>query len=132
MQNHIGEMYPTRDGKYNYKVIDYTDRNHVTVELQNPANPYTRVVTMQSLKEGLSYPGAKIQMNSNTRLANKKALDNSRSKYLGKTFVLTNGRKVKVIQYENAHSITIEYQDTYEVSKRTSYQLKNLIKEELS
>ncbi len=131
-QKHIGELYPTRDGKYNYKVIDYTDNEHVTVELQNPDNPYTRTVSLQRLKKGLSYPGAEVQISANTRLANKKVLDNCRSKYLGKSFRINNGRIIKVIQYENAHCITIEYQDTYERFNKTSYQLKNMIKEELS
>lgn len=111
MNEHIGELHPTKDGKYFYKIIDWVDNKNVTVELLNDnfQPHYTRVSTYQNIRKHLHYPGSEI------RHPNFVSLEKLERKayWEGKVVETKDGTaKYEIVDYQNAHCVKIHFIDT--------------------
>lgn len=115
INEHIGELHPTNDGLYQYKIIDWVDNTKVTVELQKPyqpgEEPYRRTTTYQRIRKGLGYPGMIIKKSPNLYAINKN--QEFKEEWEGKIFPTCEGAgQYQIVNYINAHDIIIHFLGT--------------------
>lgn len=111
---HIGELYPTNDGLYQYKIVDWIDNTKVTVELQKPyedgEEPYRRTATFQRIRGGLGYPGMVVK---HPNSLGTKQNQQFRKEWEGKIFTTCDGTgQYQIVEYINAHDIIIHFLGT--------------------
>lgn len=114
LNEHIGELYPTNDGRYQYMIVDWIDNKNVTVELQKPyedgEEPYRRTTTFQRIREGLGYPGMAVNHpNSLGHIQNQQF----KEEWEGKIFTTCDGTgQFQIVEYINAHDVIIHFLGT--------------------
>ena len=122
MNEHIGELHPTNDGKYFYKIIDWVDNTKVTVELLNDdfQPHYTRTATYQRIRGHLAYPGAEIH---HPNRVDQGQLER-KAYWEGRVVETPDGTaKYEIVDYQDAHNIKIHFLDTLCYQMRDSSSL---------
>lgn len=98
--NAIGKQFINYKGQI-AKITSYTNANNVSLEFEDGA--LCTKTSMGTIKKGLF-----VKDNENTKI-----LSNLKKKYVGYTFVSSNGSTAKVIDYINSDKIYVEFQDGY-------------------
>ena len=90
---YLGKVYVNNQG-LKMKIVNYENYQDVTVQFEDGK---TRKSTMGGIKNGsLNHPNTALK---------------SKDDYIGKVYVNNQGLKMRVIKYENARDVTVEFED---------------------